>query len=136
MRRGLSQHFPSRHGPEPQLSGWHHSRNFSPGRLCLCPTGSQFKQPARRSQTVVCLGCVACEPYHTFPPAMQNVFGWKSARRSGQRELGCVWSLDPMALMTGHALQIQYSTLERREQSPCQAVTVIFSLEINSLYNQ
>lgn len=90
MRRGLSQHFPSRHGPEPQPSGWHHSSNFSLGRLCLCPTGSQFKQPARHSQTVVCLGCVACEAYHTFPPAMQNVFGWKSAGRNGKRELGHV----------------------------------------------
>lgn len=41
-----------------------------------------------------------------------------------------------LALTTGHALQILYGMLGGRDVSPCQAVTVIFSLEINSLYNQ
>lgn len=100
------------------------------GGLVFLPQDHGFASPSGAVKTQLGLRCIADEEHHTFPPATQTARGGRRVEGSQM----CPRHL--LALTSGHSLQIPYNALGRREVSPCQAATVIFSLEINSLYNQ
>lgn len=132
---GLHQLNPSRRLPAPQPADWHHGGNISLGRFSLSPSGSRSSRPVRSSQNpAVSQMCCTTDTTPSLQPRKIGVVGEEQEKQKQRGPWMCLRHL--LALTTGHALQIPYGTLGRREVSPCQAVTVIFSLEINSLYNQ